>query len=379
MKVLQLKKTKERSVERKHHWVFSGALASKSDNIKEGELVELQSHTGKTLAFGHYGEKSIALRILHFGDSFDEKKFWYESLSKALKLREVLQLKDTNTLRLVHGEGDGLPGLIIDRYANTLVIQCHSQGMLNAVEMIQNTLIELLGEALSFVVKSTEKSAKKSDTALVQVLEGGMQFKVDVGAGQKTGFFIDQRENRFMLQQMAKGKSVLNVFSYTGGFSVAAIKGGAKEICSVDLSESAIKLCSANIELNTSKDTQVTHKEVLMDAFEFIKEDAMAYDIVVLDPPAFAKHLSAKKNALRAYQRLNESAMRKMKSGSVLFTFSCSQVVSKQDFHYALLNAAWNAGKSVKILRELGQAADHPVNLFHPETEYLKGLLLYID
>ncbi len=378
MKELKLKPGKEKSLQRKHHWIFSGALQHIKDRPEEGEMVKLLSSKDETLAFGHYGKKSIAVRVLKFGQEIDAKTFWKEKLSKAIEMRSKLQLSDTNALRLIHGEGDGLPGLVVDRYADHLVLQFHSRGMQNAEKEIKSAFRDLLGEEITFHSRSAERNAAKQDSVHVEALEHGIKLKIDVTGGQKTGFFLDQRDNRLLLRQMSKDRSVLNVFSYTGGFSVAAQLGDAKEVCSVDLSEPAMKLCQENIAMNKTEQP-FSHQAITKDAFDFISNDDLNYDVIVLDPPAFAKHLSAKKNALRAYRRLNGNTMKKMRAGTFLFTFSCSQVVSKQDFHYMILNASADAGRAVRILRELHQAADHPVNIYHPETEYLKGYLLYVE
>ena len=377
VKQLKLKKGKERSIQRKHHWVFSGAIATRDSSLKEGDLVQVLDSKENILAIGHFGEKSIAVRILSFEVELKES-FWRDKIKLAAEHRESLQLKDTNVYRLLHGEGDGLPGLIIDVYSNVFVVQTHSHGMSLALPKIEAALKEEFGAEIEIVHKTAIKQSSKSNSKIVEVLENGMKLKVDVGAGQKTGFFVDQRESRAELANLSESKKVLNVFSYTGGFSVAALKAGAKKVDSVDLSKSAIKLCSENMALNAGKET-IEHSEIVEDAFEFLSNKPLDYDIIVLDPPAFAKQLSAKKNALRAYQRLNQICFQKVKPGTLVFTFSCSQVVSKQDFHYAILNAGWNTNRGIKILKEFGQAKDHPVNLFHPETDYLKGLLLYIE
>ena len=378
MQSVYLKRGKEKSIQRKHHWIFSGALKERPTNIQEGELVQLCGSEGETLAFGHYGKKSIALRILTFGKEFNEETFWEQRLKSAADMRQSLQLKETDCYRLVHGEGDGLPGLIIDRYANDFVVQAHSKGMENAFPIIEKNLIGIFGEKIKCHLRSAEKGKKQDEAMEIPIVENGMKLLVDIGRGQKTGFFLDQRDNRQLLKEMSSAKKVLNMFSYTGGFSVAAMLGGASSVTSVDLSAPAIEMCSRNMSLNEER-LKLTHKEIVMDAFEFLSNENLEYNVIVLDPPAFAKHLSAKKNALRAYERLNRLALEKCQKGTTIFTYSCSQVVSKQDFRYAILNAAWESGRSVRILKELGQSLDHPVNLFHPETDYLKGLLLYVE
>jgi 23S rRNA (cytosine1962-C5)-methyltransferase len=386
---ITLKPGKEHSVLRKHPWVFSGAIAKTEGEIHNGDTVEVVSHTDHFLAFGHAAEGSISVRIFSFSNVDLDKGFWTSKIQVAHELRLKLGLvsnESTNMYRLVHAEGDGLPGLIIDIYGKTAVIQTHSVGMHELRNLIAEILVEVVG-VTSVFNKSAEKLEKNSgqrsqDEYLIgshnpeKWLEHGAVYKIDWETGQKTGFFIDQRESRALLGQLAKGKKVLNTFCYTGGFSICALRGGATLTHSLDSSQKALDLTAENLELNGFDPT--VHKTIKADAVNYFKEIEEDYDIIVLDPPAFAKHLSARHKAIQAYTRINEAAIRKIKSGGLIFTFSCSQVVDRQMFASAIMAAAIQAKRVVRILYRLQQPGDHPVNIFHPEGEYLKGLVIEV-
>lgn len=387
-----LKKGREHSIQRFHPWIFSGAIHAKEGTLTDGCWVEVKGANQKTLGFGHYQDGSIAVRVLSFLSTPPDADFWKMKLSTALQLRKQAQLPElhTNAFRLVHGEGDGLPGLIIDFYAGTTVVQAHDTGMHLDRHQIAQALQEVLGSSLNSIYYKSQGTlpGQLRDTlqdeylygkALVPVVinENGKKFLVDWESGQKTGFFLDQRDNRKLLGKYSKGKKVLNTFCYTGGFSVYALLEGAALVHSVDASEKAIELTRKNIELNGFDANQ--HACFALDTFDFLKEERTEYDIVILDPPAFAKHRDARHQAVKGYQRLNAETMKRMKPGGIIFTFSCSQVVDRQLFYDTLVSASIQAGRQIKVLHHLSQPADHPVSMFHPEGEYLKGLVLYVE
>ena len=390
-KTIVLKRGKADSLRRFHPWVFSGAIQTLPDNLKEGEIVRVEDASSQFLAVGHYQIGSIAIRILSFEDVVVDDAFWDERLSEALMLRRALNLlrADNNIFRLVHGEGDRLPGLIVDIYGETAVMQAHSVGMHYARHQIAQSLQRILGKSVMQVYYKSETTLpykanlEELDGPLLGnvsnnnvAVENDLRFHIDWLRGQKTGFFIDQRENRLLLQHYSNKRYVLNMFCYTGGFSVYALRGGAQEVVSVDSSAKAIDLTNANVALNYPNCDH--HKAYAEDAFKFLDKADDAYDLIVLDPPAFAKHKEAVRNALKGYTRLNLQAMRKIKRGGILFTFSCSQAISKDQFRLAVFTAAAQSGRYVRILHQLHQPADHPVNIYHPEGEYLKGLVLEI-
>lgn len=389
---IYLKKGKEESLKRFHPWVFSGALNKIDEGINEGDIVRVFSNTGDFLAVGHFQIGSIAVRVLSFEDIEINGKFWEERLASALEARKAIGVADNNsgdTYRLVHGEGDNLPGLVIDCYGKTAVMQAHSVGMHTCRHEIANSLVKIMGGNIENVYYKSETTLpfkaelgqengfiigeSNDDTAV----ENGLKFHVDWLKGQKTGFFVDQRDNRTLLEHYAKGRNVLNMFCYTGGFSVYAMRGGANLVHSVDSSAKAIALTDANMALNFPNDSR--HKSFCEDAFKFLDASENTYDLVILDPPAFAKHRSALHNALKGYTRLNAKAFSKIKPGGIMFTFSCSQVVTKDNFRAAVFTAAATANRRVRILHQLHQPADHPINIYHPEGEYLKGLVLYVE
>ena len=391
-KTIQLKKGKEESLNRFHPWIFSGAILKKDDDIEEGEVVRVYTYDKRFIAMGHYQIGSIAVRVLSFSDTEISLSFWVSRLQSAFDMRRAIGLADlsnNNTFRLVHGEGDNLPGLIIDCYGTTAVMQAHSVGMQRQRHEIWEALKQVMGNRIESVYYKSETTlpykadlgqenefllgASKDDVAL----ENGLKFHVDWLKGQKTGFFIDQRENRCLLEKYAQGRSVLNMFCYTGGFSVYAMRGGAKLVHSVDSSAKAIELTNANVQMNFPNDER--HASFCDDAFKFLDSHDAQYDLMVLDPPAFAKHRGALRNALKGYTRLNLKGFERIKPGGILFTFSCSQVVTKDNFRNAVFTAAAQAGRNVRILHQLHQPADHPVNIYHPEGEYLKGLVLYVE
>lgn len=391
-KTIQLKKGKEESLNRFHPWIFSGAILKKDDDIEEGEVVKVYTYDKRFIALGHYQIGSIAVRVLSFSDTEISLSFWVSRLQSAFNMRKAIglaDLSDNNTFRLVHGEGDNLPGLIIDCYGTTAVMQAHSVGMHRQRHEICEALKQVMGSRIQSVYYKSETTlpykadlgqenefllgASKDDVAL----ENGLKFHVDWLKGQKTGFFIDQRENRCLLEKYAQGRSVLNMFCYTGGFSVYAMRGGAKLVHSVESSAKAIELTNANIQMNFPNDER--HASFCDDAFKFLDSHDAQYDLMVLDPPAFAKHRGALRNALKGYTRLNLKGFERIKPGGILFTFSCSQVVTKDNFRNAVFTAAAQAGRNVRILHQLHQPADHPVNIYHPEGEYLKGLVLYVE
>jgi len=389
MKTIQLKKGKEESLRRFHPWVFSGALQHVDDDIVEGDVVRVVTAGGDFIAVGHYQEGSIAVRVLTFRDVPIDESFWASRLQAALDMRLAIGLADAptnNTYRLVHGEGDNLPGLIIDIYDRTAVMQAHSIGMHMSRRQIAAQLVSVMGTRLEHVYYKSETTLPFMDTengflyggsSDNMAVENGLKFYVDWLRGQKTGFFVDQRENRSLLEQYARGKRVLNMFCYTGGFSVYAMRGGATLVHSVDSSAKAIELTNRNVALNFAGDER--HKAFCDDAFKFLDGAEGQYDLIILDPPAFAKHRGALHNALKGYTRLNQKAFQMIQPGGLLFTFSCSQVVTKEHFRNAVFTAAALARRKVRILHQLHQPADHPVNIYHPEGEYLKGLVLYVE
>ncbi len=387
-----LKKGKEDSLKRFHPWIFSGALSHIDDGIAEGDIVRVITCQGDFIALGHYQIGSIAVRILTFEDIEIDDFFWKSRLLSALTMRQRIGLADNprnNTFRLVHGEGDNLPGLVIDCYGKTAVLQAHSVGMHVCRKDIARILLEVMGDRICNIFYKSETTLPfKADLGQENgflygggtdniAMENGLKFHVDWLKGQKTGFFIDQRDNRKLLESYAKDKTVLNMFCYTGGFSFYAMRGGAKLVHSVDSSAKAIELTNANVELNFPNDKR--HQAFCDDAFKFLDSSENNYDLIILDPPAFAKHRSALHNALKGYTRLNVKALERIKKGGILFTFSCSQVVTKDNFRNAVFTAAALTGRKVSILHQLHQAADHPVNIYHPEGEYLKGLVLYVE
>ena len=420
MKNLQLKRGKEDSLLRFHPWVFSGAIQHADEGIAEGEVVRVLKSDGGFIAIGHYQAGSIAVRVLSFRDVEIDARFWHSRLASALAMRQAIGIADNpqnNTYRLVHGEGDHLPGLIIDVYGKTAVMQAHSIGMhLSRVEIAEQ-LVSVMGSRIENVYYKSETTLPFMDDMENGFLyggsddntavENGLMFYVDWLRGQKTGFFVDQRENRALLERFSAGKKVLNMFCYTGGFSFYAMRGGAKLVHSVDSSAKAIELTNRNVSLNFPGDTR--HKAFCEDAFKFLDSlecrtesvefataadsasrnscgavanstlSTLNYDLIILDPPAFAKHRGALHNALKGYTRLNMKAMQKIQPGGILFTFSCSQVVTKDHFRNAVFTAAAQAHRKVRILHQLHQPADHPINIYHPEGEYLKGLVLYVE
>lgn len=391
-KRIQLKPGKESSLQRFHPWIFSGAICSMEEKPEEGEVVDVFTAQNTFIARGHYQQGSITVRVLTFQQDEINDDFWYTKLKKAYGMRITLGLAEsttTNAYRLVYGEGDGLPGLIIDIYNRTAVMQTHTVGMHHSRKDIADALIKLMGDKLDNIYYKSEATLAAQEKILTTdgflkggsdenvAMENGLKFHVDWLKGQKTGFFIDQRENRALVEQYAKGKTVLNMFCYTGGFSFYALRGGAKLVHSVDSSAKAIELTNRNIEINFPGCT--CHQAFVDDAFKFLNEMNDTYDLIILDPPAFAKHKAAIYNALKGYTRLNAKAFEKIRHGGILFTFSCSQMVDKISFRNVVLTAAIQSGRSVKILHQLTQPADHPINIYHPEGEYLKGLVVYVE
>lgn len=391
-KTIFLKRGKEDSLRRFHPWIFSGAILRSDDNIAEGEIVRVLSSDSTFLAVGHYQIGSIAVRVLSFRDIEINEEFWVSRLQSALEVRINLGIAgspENNTYRLVHGEGDNLPGLIVDCYGKTAVMQAHSVGMHEYRHEVCKALVKVMGDRVENVYYKSEttlpyKAELGQQNGFIYggsdentTKENGLLFHVDWLKGQKTGFFVDQRENRSLLEKYAKGKSVLNMFCYTGGFSVYAMRGGARLVHSVDSSAKAIELTNSNVDLNFAGDRR--HEAFCDDAFKFLDANDGKYDLIILDPPAFAKHRAALRNALKGYTRLNVKGFERIKPGGILFTFSCSQVVTKDNFRNAVFTAAAQAGRKVRILHQLHQPADHPINIYHPEGEYLKGLVLYVE
>lgn len=391
-KKIYLKRGKEESLKRFHPWIFSGAINQMEEGIEEGEIVRVFTSTGDFIAVGHYQIGSIAVRVLSFRDVVIDGEFWRNRLASALQMRIAVGIADNpanNTYRLVHGEGDNLPGLVIDCYGDTAVMQAHSVGMHVYRMEIAEALADVMGERIKNIYYKSETTLPfKADlhqengfilggNADNVAVENGLKFHIDWLRGQKTGFFVDQRENRSLLERYATGKSVLNMFCYTGGFSVYAMRGSAKEVHSVDSSAKAIELTNENVALNFPGDQR--HAAFCEDAFKYLDEHDQKYDLIILDPPAFAKHRAALRNALKGYTRLNVKGLQRIKKGGILFTFSCSQVVTKDNFRNAVFTAAAQTGRKVRILHQLHQPADHPINIYHPEGEYLKGLVLYVE
>ena len=387
-----LKKGKEESLKRFHPWVFSGAIQHLPQQMEEGDVVVVCNSEGKFVAVGHYQVGSIAVRVLSFRDVAIDESFGQSRLKSALTMRQTIGIADNpenNTYRLVHGEGDLLPGLVIDVYGKTAVMQAHSVGMHCSRHDIAQALVAVMGSRIENIYYKSEttlpfKAELGQENGFIYggsddntAVENGLKFYVDWLKGQKTGFFVDQRENRALLEHYAKGRKVLNMFCYTGGFSFYAMRGGALKVHSVDSSAKAIELTKRNVALNFPGDGR--HEAYCEDAFKFLDQLGNQYDLIILDPPAFAKHRAALHNALKGYIRLNAKAFEKIESGGVLFTFSCSQVVTKENFRNAVFTAAAQAGRKVRILHQLHQPADHPVNIYHPEGEYLKGLVLYVE
>ena len=387
-----LKRGKEESLLRFHPWIFSGAIASIEGEPEEGDVVDVYTNSGDWIAVGHIQVGSIAVRVLSFTQEQIDKEFWKKRVMVAYNLRSSLQLtdrKDHNIYRLIHGEGDNLPGLVVDVYGRTAVIQAHSVGMHCCRKEIAEAITEVLGDRIVSVYYKSEttlpyKAQQDNSTGYIIgghlddiPLEYGLKLPVDWKNSKKTGLFIDQRENRALLEKYSKGRSVLNMFCYTGGFSLAALRGGAKLVHSVDSSAKATELTIKGVKDNFPDDNR--HKAFAEDAFKYLDTMTTSYDLIILDPPAFAKHRDALKRALIGYRRLNEKALEKIESGGILFTFSCSQVVTKEQFRMAVFTAAAQAKRKVRILYQLHQPADHPINIFHPEGEYLKGLVLYVE
>lgn len=392
-KRVYLKSGKEESLKRFHPWIFSGAIAYAEGEPEEGEVVDVYTSKKEFIACGHFQIGSIAVRVLSFAQETVDHAFWVRKLESARALRVALGLignPQTDTYRLVHGEGDNLPGLIIDIYGSTAVMQAHSAGMHVCRLEIADALIQVMGDTVRNIYYKSETTLPfKADLLAKEngfikggstdnvAMENGLRFHVDWLKGQKTGFFVDQRENRHLLERYASGRNVLNMFCYTGGFSFYAMRGGAKLVHSVDSSAKAIDLTNENVKLNFPDDPR--HQAYAEDAFKFLDRMGDQYDLIILDPPAFAKHRDALRNALRGYTKLNAKAFEKIRPGGILFTFSCSQVVTKENFRNAVFTAAAQTGRSVRILHQLTQPGDHPVNIYHPEGEYLKGLVLYVE
>ena len=391
-KLLYLKKGKEESLKRYHPWIFSGAVHHTEGELQEGDIVTVLTIDGEFVAVGHWQIGSIAVRVLSFLDEPIDRHFWEERLRMALSVRVrvgVADCQNNNTFRLVHGEGDNLPGLVIDMYGPVAVMQAHSVGMHVCRQDIAAALLSVMGDHLKAIYYKSETTLpfkaslgqengflfgeSKEDVAL----ENGLKFHIDWQKGQKTGFFVDQRDNRSLVEQYSKDRSVLNMFCYTGGFSVYSMRGGAKVVHSVDSSAKAVELVNANMEMNFPGDTR--HAAFVEDAFKYLEQMERTYDLIILDPPAFAKHKDALKNALRGYTKLNAKAFEKILPGGILFTFSCSQAVNKDQFRTAVFTAAAISHRRVRILHQLHQPADHPINIYHPEGEYLKGLVLYVE
>ena len=392
MKKIYLKRGKEESLRRFHPWVFSGAIHHTEGELNEGDIVEVYTAEGELIAVGHWQIGSIAVRVLTFeGEAIDDD-FWTNKIQQAYNTRLAIGVADNpnnNTYRLVHGEGDNLPGLVVDVYGETAVMQAHSVGMHVCREEVAKALKAVLGDGLKNIFYKSEttlpfKAALGQENGFLLgngtdnvAVENGLKFHIDWLKGQKTGFFVDQRDNRSLLEHYSKGRSVLNMFCYTGGFSVYAMRGGAKLVHSVDSSAKAVDLVNANIELNFPGDER--HEAYAADAFKYLDEMGDNYDLIILDPPAFAKHKDALRHALKGYIKINQKAFEKIQPGGILFTFSCSQAVNKDDFRRAVFTAAAIANRRVRILHQLHQPADHPINIYHPEGEYLKGLVLYVE
>lgn len=392
MNKIILKPGKDRSVFRYHPWIFSGAIAKGEGDLQEGNLVKVYTSDNRYLATGHCQIGSIAVRILTFENETIDYNFWRNRIADAYNMRKAIGLTESptnNVYRLIHGEGDNLPGLVIDYYAGVAVVQFHSVGMYLERENIAHALLDVMGDKIKAIYDKSEGTLPykaaiephngylygKADNFIA--LENGLKFNVDWLEGQKTGFFIDQRENRSLLEKYAQGKNVLNMFCYTGGFSFYAMRGGAHLVHSVDVSARAIELTKRNVELNFPEDSR--HEAFAEEAFQFLEKSQNKYDLIVLDPPAFAKHQNVLNNAIQGYKKLNRKGIEIIKPGGIIFTFSCSQVMTKELFRQTVFTAAANTGRRVRILYQLTQPADHPVNIYHPEGEYLKGLVLYVE
>lgn len=387
-----LKSGKEQSIKRLHPWIFSGAIKQIQGTPKEGDLVQVFDNHGDFLAWGHYQPSSIAVRILTFENQIPDRQFFRQRIINAIEYRRRVGFfnnPQTNVFRLIHGEGDGLSGLVVDYYNGTAVFQAHSVGMYLQKDIIVEILLELLGNQIKSIYdKSSQTLPFKADITPIdgylfgkqsanEVIEHGRKFEVDWENGQKTGFFIDQRENRLLLANYSAGKRVCNIFGYTGGFSIYALSAGAELVHTVDVSKLAIAQTERNVQLNFGDCPR--HKGFAIDAFDFFAQTTDKYNVIILDPPAFAKHQSALNNALQGYKRINKRALEQIEPGGILFTFSCSQAVSKDDFRKAVFAASVNARRNVRILHQLSQPIDHPIGMFHPESEYLKGLVLYVE
>ncbi len=393
MITIQLKKKKEESLKRFHPWIFSGAIARMEREPEEGEVVRVITDAGDYICHGHYQIGSIAVRVLSFDENETiDQAYWEHRLRVAYGMRVaigVAEREDNTTYRLVHGEGDNLPGLVVDIYGQTAVMQAHSAGMHMHRQEIADAIVKVSNGNIQHVYYKSETTLPyKADLGAENqflvggsdeniALENGLKFHVDWLKGQKTGFFVDQRDNRSLIEKYSHNRSVLNMFCYTGGFSFYAMRSNAKLVHSVDSSAKAIELTKANVELNFPGDER--HQAYAEDAFKYLDRMGDQYDLVILDPPAFAKHRGALRNALIGYRKLNQKAFEKIQPGGILFTFSCSQVVSKEQFRTAVFSAAAISGRKVRILHQLTQPADHPVNIYHPEGEYLKGLVLYVE
>lgn len=387
-----LKQGKEESLKRFHPWIFSGAIHHIEGEPEEGEVVAVYTSKGEFIAIGHFQIGSIAIRVLTFQEEVIDKEFWKKRFSVAYDMRKSIGVANNpinNTFRLIHGEGDNLPGLIIDIYDKTAVVQAHSVGIHVSRMELADALSEVMSDTIENIYYKSEttlpyKADLGQENGFIKggspdniAIEYGLKFHVDWLKGQKTGFFVDQRENRALLEKYSKDRAVLNMFCYTGGFSFYAMRGGAKLVHSVDSSAKAVDLTNQNVELNFPGDSR--HHAYAEDAFKYLDRMGDQYDLIVLDPPAFAKHKDALRNALQGYRKLNAKAFEKIKPGGILFTFSCSQVVTKDNFRTAVFTAAAMSGRKVRILHQLTQPADHPVNIYHPEGEYLKGMVLFVE
>ena len=397
LSTVHLRRGKEESLERRHPWIFSGAIERITEGYKplaEGDVVDVVTKSGEFIARGHYQIGSIAVRVLTFERETIDQAWWDHRIAEARRMREALGMVEdaaTTCYRLVHGEGDLLPGLVVDVYEKCAVVQCHSVGMYHSRAAIAMAIRNAYGDKIEAIYdKSSQTLPFKADLGAIDgylwgrcaerdnvVLENGLKFKVNWEEGQKTGFFIDQRENRDLVRRYAKGRKVLNTFCYTGGFSVAALAGGATECVSIDLSERAVKLADENVRINFGDDAP--HTAIATNAVEYLKDIDDSYDLIILDPPAFAKHHKVLGNALQGYKKINARAMEKIRPGGILFTFSCSQAVSRELFRTTIFTAAAIARRKVRIIGQLTQPADHPINIYHPEGEYLKGLVVYVE
>jgi 23S rRNA (cytosine1962-C5)-methyltransferase len=396
--IVTLKRKKEASIQRKHPWIFSGAIErilidDNQDDLTDGELVKIVANNGDFLALGHFHHGSIAVRVVSFEDIEPSSKFWEEKVTNAINYRKILGLidsSDTNTYRLIHGEGDGFSGLIVDIYDDVAVYQAHSIGMHKVRNEIANAIVNVLNGKIKTVYDKSSETLPPDYAATIEnsyligehegkqlVKEHGITFEIDWVSGQKTGFFIDQRENRKLLQKYVEGKKLLNTFCYSGGFSIYALQAGAEEVHSLDSSEKAIALTDRNVAINFQKKSN--HKSIVADTITFLNKCEEDYDVIILDPPAYAKNRKSLHNAIQGYKRLNARAFKMMKKGGVLLTFSCSQVVDRQTFYNTIMAAAIESGRNVRVMEHLSQPADHPVSMYHPEGAYLKGLVVYVD